>query len=73
MPVFPVVDAVADAEFAAEAAGAHLLEEGDGKVHEAVVVAAVDEPFHGAEFFDRRVIGIVDECRCALLPWNRMR
>ena len=61
MPIFPVVDAVADAEFAAEAAGAHLLEEGDGQVHETVVIAAVDEPFHRTEFFDRRVIGIVDE------------
>ena len=55
------MDAIADAEFGAEAAGAHLLEEGDGEVHETVVVTAVEEPFHGTELIDRRVIGIVDE------------
>ena len=61
VPVLPAVPAVADAELAADAAGAHLLEEGDGQVHEAVVVAAVEEPLHGAELLEGGVIGLVDE------------
>ena len=67
MPVFPAVPAVADAELAAEAAGAHLLEEGDGQVHQAVVVAAVEEPLHGAELLQRSIIGIVDEIEGGVL------
>ena len=49
VPVFPVVDAVADTQLAGDALTAHLGVELEALFEEEVVVAHVDEPADGAE------------------------
>lgn len=42
--------------------------EGDTEIQQEIVVAAVDEPGHGAEAFQCLLIGLVDEIQGGMLP-----
>ena len=42
--------------------------EGDTEIQQEIVVAAVDEPGHGAEAFQRLLMGLVDEIQGGMLP-----
>lgn len=59
VPVFPVVNAIADAEFILHTSLAHGLMQTYVEIEEKIVVAAVDKPFHGAELGEGGFRGIL--------------
>ena len=55
MPVFPIVDAVADAQFTGDELTAHFFVEVEALREQEIVVAYVEEPTYGAQ----RVLHVV--------------
>lgn len=67
MPVLPVVDAVADAEFAVDFLLFHKKEEFRVQPGEEVVIPAVDEPGDGAEFAEGFLGSVLEEIQGGVL------
>ena len=67
MPVLPVVDAVADAEFAVDFLLFHKEMEFHIELHEEVVIPAVDEPGDGPEFAEGFLGSVLQEIQGGVL------
>ena len=68
MPVFPVMDTVADAELALDAPRAHLQVDFRGQGEEEIIVAAIEEPLDRLELVDGPGLGVVDEIEGGMRP-----
>ena len=60
VPIFPIVDAVPDSELILDPLLHHLHVEFEGKLHEIVVIAAVEEPLDAAQGLQCGIIGFID-------------
>ena len=67
VPVFPVVDAVADAELVVDAGPLHQAVDLDGQVEEEIIVAAVEEPCDGTELLQRRFVCVPEEIEAGMI------
>ena len=67
MPVFPIVNAVANAEFVVNPCPTHQLMHLDALVKEEIVIATIEEPLDGTKFRLSLFVGLLYETKCAML------
>ena len=67
MPVFPIVNTVADAQFVVDTGSPHQLVHLHTLVEEEVIVAAVEEPLDGTHLLLRGIVGLFYETQRAML------
>ena len=70
MPIFPVVNAIADAQFIFDAGIAHQLVQADGKIKEKIIVAAVKEPLNRTQLLLGLLVSLFNESQGRVLLYS---